>query len=251
MSGGAIPGTDQATKTPARGLLAATLLLALFAGGCSTNNTFSGTNASDSTAAPAGFTDKISSFFSGASAKAPQTVTNAQPDVNCPSVQVRSGASALTIGATDDKSAMTLKYQGEFAREARECTVAGGNMVMKVGVQGRVIVGPSGGPGQVDVPLRIAVVEETPGGTRPIMTKFVIIPVVIAPGAGNVPFTHIEEALTFPVPSPTALLDDYIVYVGFDPQSAEAQSKPKPPPRTRPRSRPKPKPKPQPAASAN
>ena len=148
---------------------------------------------------------------------------------------------------------MTLKYQGEFAREARECTVAGGNMVMKVGVQGRVIVGPGGSPGQVDVPLRIAVVEETPGGTRPIMTKFVIIPVVIAPGAGNVPFTHVEEALTFPVPSPTALLDDYIVYVGFDPQSAEAQSKaPKArPPKEKPKPSVKSKPNPQPSAGGN
>jgi hypothetical protein len=239
-----MPGIGQATRLQARGLFAAAILLTLCAGGCSNGGLFNTTNAPpDPAAAPTGFTDKISNFFTGASARSPQTVANAQPDVNCPSVQVRSGASALTIGGNGDKSAMTLKYQGEFIREARECAVVGGNMVMKVGVQGRVIVGPSGGPGQVDVPLRIAVVEETPGGTRPVMTKFIVIPVAVAPGAGNVAFTHIEDALTFPVPAPTALLDDYIVYIGFDPQSAEARSKP--PPKT------SPKHKPQPAASAN
>ena len=31
---------------------------------------------------------------------------------------------------------------------------------MKVGIQGRVILGPSGRPGQIEVPLRIAVVQE-------------------------------------------------------------------------------------------
>jgi hypothetical protein len=244
MNGGGMPGIGQATRLRAHGVSAAVVLLALFAGGCSGSSLFSTTNAPpDAAAAPAGLTDRISSFFTGASARAPQTVSNAQPDVNCPSVQVRGGASALTIGGNGDKSAMTLKYQGEFVREARECAAVGGNMVMKVGVQGRIIVGPGGGPGQVNVPLRIAVVEETPGGTRPVMTKFVVIPVTVAPGVGNVAFTHIEEALTFPVPAPTALLDDYVVYVGFDPQSAEAQNKP--PPKAGPKR------KPAPAASAN
>ena len=61
---------------------------------------------------------------------------------------------------------MSLKYQGTFVRAARECAVVGGQMVMKVGVEGRIIVGPAGGPGQVDVPLRIAVVDEKPAGSK-------------------------------------------------------------------------------------
>ena len=72
------------------------------------------------------------------------------------------GASTLTIPPPPpdgSNEAMALRYQGNFVRAARECAVVGGQMVMKVGVQGRIIVGPAGGPGQVDVPLRIAVVE--------------------------------------------------------------------------------------------
>jgi hypothetical protein len=189
----------------------------------------------------------MSDFFTGASAKAPQTATGAQSDVNCPPVEVRQGASTLTIGAdSSNKSAMALKYQGEFMREARDCAVVGGNLVMRIGVQGRVIPGPLGGPGQVEVPLRIAVVQETPGGARPIATKFIRIPVAVTNNDGGL-FTHVEAGLNFPLPTPMSYLDDYIVYVGFDTFSAQAQDKQKEQPAPRARS----KPKPQPSASAN
>ena len=68
---------------------------------------------------------------------------------------------------------------------------------------------------------------------------------MIGPSDGNVPFSHIEEGLSFPLPSATTLLYDYIVYVGFDPLSAQAQDNQKPKPK------PRPKPPAKPAASAN
>jgi hypothetical protein len=139
---------------------------------------------------------------------------------------------------------MSVKYQGEFTREARECTVVGGNLVMRIGVQGRVIVGPAGGPGQVQIPLRIAIVQETPGGTRPIVTKLIRIPVAVT-SQENAVFTHIEDGVSFPLPTPISQLDDYIAYVGFDPLAAEAQDK------QRPAVKPKTKPHAKPAASAN
>jgi hypothetical protein len=138
---------------------------------------------------------------------------------------------------------MTLKYQGSFVRQARECSVVEGNMVIKVGIEGRVVVGPAGGPGPVNVPLRFAVVQETPSGMRAITTKFVIVPVNVT-ADGNTLFTYVEEGLTFPVPSPISMLDEYVVYVGFDPVSAEAQTK-GPPPKVRPN------PKTNPAAGAH
>lgn len=240
-----MPGTHHRMRCSHRAWIAGSLMLALVASGCSSSSFFGAPSApsADSAPPPAGGMggDRIANFFSGSSAKGPQAVANAQPDVNCPHVEIRQGASTLTIGPTGDKSTMSLKYQGSFARVARECAVLDGNMVMKVGVEGRVVIGPAGGPGQVDVPLRVAVVQETPGGTRPITTKFIRIPVSVGPNDGNVPFTHIEEALSFPLPMPTSLLDSYIVYVGFDPLSAEAQEK----------QNLKPRPKPKPSASAN
>jgi len=134
---------------------------------------------------------------------------------------------------------MTLKYQASFVRLARGCSVVEGNMVVKVGVEGRVVLGPAGSPGQVSVPLRFAVVQETASsGMRPIATKFVIVPVDVG-ATGNTPFVYVEEALSFPMPTPTAALDEYLIYVGFDPVSAEAQSKaPKPrPPKEKPKAK--------------
>jgi hypothetical protein len=233
-------GIDQQKTWRGCACPAAALAIALLAGACASGGGAPNPSTADTgRAGTGGFGD----FFSNSSAKAPQTVAGAQPDVNCPRVEVRGGASTLTIAPEGDKSALTLKYQGSFAREARECAVVDGNMVMKVGVEGRVVVGPRGGPGQVEVPLRLAVVQEVPGGMRAIATKFVVVPVVIAPNVGNAIFTHVEEGLTFPLPTPTSQLDDYIVYVGFDPLSTQAQQKP--PPKTRP------KPKLKPAASAN
>jgi hypothetical protein len=237
-----MPGTSQRMKQCGRAFVVPSLLLALLAGGCSSGGIGTpGTEASHGY----GGSSSIADFFTGSSAKAPQTVAGAQPDVNCPPVEVRRGASTLTIGPTGEKAAMTLKYQGSFARLARDCGVVDGNMVMKIGVEGRVVVGPAGGPGQVNVPLRIAVVQETPGGMKAIVTKFFVVPVALGPNDGNAVFTHIEEGLSFPLPTPTSLLDDYIAYVGFDPVSAEAQSKQAPKPKAKSR------PKPTPAASAN
>lgn len=230
-------------RVPVAGLLA----LALLASGCSSCSTIGspGTAAApaDASAAPSSsgstsFKDKISNFFSGATQRDPQPVTNAQaPDLDCPFIDIRQGASTLTIpppppdGANE---AMTLKYQGIFVRAARDCTVVSGQMVLRVGIQGRIIVGPAGGPGQVDVPLRVAVVTSPQAGSKLVVTKLIHIPVAVGPNDGNVDFTHIEEGLSFPMPS-AAALDSYIIYIGFDPGGAAAQPKAKPAPRIKPK----------------
>ena len=124
-----------------------------------------------------------------------------------------------TSGDSNDNGAMAVKYQGTFVRAARECALVAGQLVMKIGVQGRIIVGPAGGTGQLDIPLRIAVVQETTAGTKPIVTKFIRIPVTVASATDNPTFTHVEEGLSFPMPRD---LDNYVVYIGFDPLSLQA-----------------------------
>jgi hypothetical protein len=233
-----MPGFDRSMKLYDRALIGGALLLALLGCGCAGQSNGGAPPPSD-TQHGSGF----GSFFSGFSAKGRQTAATTQGDVTCPPVDVRQGASTLTISPAGEKSAMSVKYQGEFLRTARDCTVANGSMAMRIGIEGRIIVGPMGGPGEVDVPLRIAVVQESPGGMRAIATKFIRIPVTLGPNDGSALFTHVEEGLTFPVPSPTSQLDDYIAYVGFDPLAAQSAEKPRPAPRT--------KPKAKPAASAN
>src|SRR5262249_26050527 len=143
-----------------------------------------------------------------------------------PGVDIRTGASTINIAAkTADATAGDLRYQLSFGQTARECAAQGGTMIMKVGVQGRVILGPMGGPGKVDVPLRYAVVREGPQ-PKTVVTKFKRISVAVAPGQTHVQFVDIEEGLSFPMPSKSAL-DAYVVYVGFDEIGDKSEKKPR------------------------
>ena len=155
----------------------------------------------------------------------PASPTASAPEVECPGVDIRNGASTLNITAkADAATAADVRYQLSFGQTARECAVQGGTMTIKVGVQGRAIVGPVGGPGTVDVPLRYAVVREGPE-PKTIVTKFRRTSVTIAQGERQAQFVDIEEALSFPLP-PATELDAYVIYVGFDERGDPSEKKP-------------------------
>jgi hypothetical protein len=216
-------------------------MFALGAAGCSGGSLFNSTSAPAPAPTPAASSSsgtgwlkgEVAEFFSGSSDKGPQQASGGTPDIECPYIEIRQGASTLTVNGSGDNAAMSLKYQGTFVRAARQCSVASGQMTMKVGVEGRIILGPAGGPGQVDVPLRIAVVDESPKGMKPIVTKLIHIPVAVQSATDNPTFAHVEDGLTFPMPS-AAELEHYVVYIGFDPLAAQNQEKrPKPKPKRR------------------
>jgi hypothetical protein len=184
------------------------------------------------TAAPASaqdITDKMKSWLFGPPAvdNSPGASANTAKEIGCPGVEVRNGAATLSIAAPGvEAGPMTTRYQVTIGDTARECAPLGGVMTMKVGVQGRVLLGPAGAPGQVDIPLRIVVVQE---GVNPktIVSKLYRVPVQVTAGQTSVPYAQVEQDLTFPMPSP-AVLDAYVVYVGFDPSSAAAKAERKP-----------------------
>jgi hypothetical protein len=151
------------------------------------------------------------------------------PNFECPTVTVRSGASTLTSSADQGEATATnLRYQVGITNTARECRAAAGNMVsIKVGIQGRVILGPQGAPGTVDVPIRYAVVfDGVP--QRTITTKLERISVTVPPDDPNVLFSHVVEGLEFPMPTRTGDIDAYVVYIGFDPVGAQEMDRRKP-----------------------
>jgi hypothetical protein len=180
----------------------------------------------------------VSSLFGPSTPPSAATPAGATPeatDIECPSVTVRQGASTFAQYVNPvEPSALTLRYQASLGQSARECRVAGGFVTMRVGVEGRVIVGPAGSPNVIDVPVRMAVVKEGIE-PRPIVTKLQRIPITVPPGEPHVAFTHIEEQLVFPLPPPGDI-DAYIVYIGFDPLAAR-----EPPPRRPAKPAPKPK----------
>ena len=157
-------------------------------------------------------------------------------DFECPDVTVRQGASTLTNSSNpNEPTAMNLRYQVTIGTTARECRLEPGNMLsIKVGMEGRIILGPDGAPGEVNVPIRYAVVQE---GVDPktIVTKLDRVPVNVPPNDGNVLFSHVTEGLVFPMPRGGAI-DSYVVYIGFDSFSAQQENK-----KSRPKAKAKPK----------
>ena len=206
----------------AAGLAAAGALMAL--AGCGGNSSMFNGSALDL------FSNSSKATQSNAAApNAPETPT----DVECPGVIIRNGAATLTIGSNpkeETPSPLDVRYQGTIVRTARECHVATGVMTMKVGIEGRVITGPAGGPGAVDVPLRVAVVQD---GLNPktIVSNFGKETVTLNDQVDRAAFTHIDDTISFPLPRPLGLIDSYVVYVGFDPVSARPPEKKKPAPR--------------------
>jgi hypothetical protein len=213
-------GNDR-EQTRGRCGAAALVVSAALLSGCSLASSVGSSDDSPS------FTSRFTSLFSGATpgVTQPHSPTPTAPEVECPGVDIRTGASTMNVAAkTADATAGDLRYQFSFGQTARECAVQGANLSIKVGVQGRVILGPMGGPGQVDVPVRYAVVREGPQ-PKTVITKFKRISVIVPPAQTHVQFVDIEEGLTFPLPSRSEL-DAYVVYVGFDEIGDKNEKKP-------------------------
>jgi hypothetical protein len=160
----------------------------------------------------------------GAAANASAAADPLPPSFECPQVGIREGASTLSVSANPaEQTPVNMRYQVTIGQTARECHLVGQTVTMKVGIQGRVILGPAGAPGVVDVPLRLAVVKEGID-PDPIATKFQRLSVNVTEGNTNVLFSTVQDDISFPMPKGNQI-DDYIVYVGFDPATAEEMDK--------------------------
>jgi hypothetical protein len=208
-------GLGQACRGSGRAaaLIGAALLLL----GCSF-----GTGSNDPAATSSG--NRLTNLFSSSPAN-----PAGNPDFNpfdCPPIEIRTGAGTLTVGNTPQTSATDVRYQLSFGQLARQCSAVGSNLTIKVGVQGRVILGPAGAPGTIDVPLRYAIVSEG-AEPRTVLTKFKRLAVNVPPDQSNIPFSDIDDGLSVPIPPPSELAT-YVVYVGFDSMGDAAEKKPAP-----------------------
>jgi hypothetical protein len=181
-----------------------------------------------STASAQSLTDRVKSLFGGKpdqpAQDAPQAATpEDQPDLNCPPVSIRAGASTYAVGMPGkEATGSDLRYQASITRTARDCTRNGSDITARIGIQGRVIAGPAGAPATVEIPMRVAVVQ---GGVneKTIATKAYRTTVEMSED-GTVPFTLVADDLVYPAPA-GAVGDSYIFYIGFDPQALAPEPK--------------------------
>lgn len=135
---------------------------------------------------------------------------------DCPPIEILDGAAAHRVfdgsGSIDP---FALRYQASIADTARECSNLGVEAGIRVGVQGRVILGPKGAPGVYRVPLRIAVVDET---SKPVYSQLHLIDVTVPAGATQADFTRIDEGISVPIPA--SRFRGWRILVGYDAQAS-------------------------------
>lgn len=175
-------------------------------------------------------TDRFKGLFGGKSDDPPKPVAPGErsiqdeggdPDLTCPPVTIRAGASTFAVAAPGKQPVGNdLRYQATISRTARECTINGGQITARIGIQGRVIAGPSGAPPSVQVPLRVAVVQAGVG-EKVIATKAYQTTVTMGEDT-SVPFSIVADELVYPAPS-GAVADNYVFYIGFDPQALKPE----------------------------
>lgn len=197
----------------------------IFLASCGGGALFSGGSSGGSSPS---FGDRFSQLFGGKSSEvgSPQaaqatTAGGADSELTCPVVSIRPGAGTYAVGAGGKPGVGNdLSYQATITRTARSCDLVNGQVSIKIGIQGRVIVGPAGAPETVEVPLRVAVVQEGVN-PKPIATKVFTTSVSMG-GQTNVEYSLVGEDFSYPAPS-AAANDSYVFYIGFDPQALKPQ----------------------------
>jgi hypothetical protein len=157
------------------------------------------------------------------SVAAPQAVDGVE--IDCPVVKIRAGASTFAVGVPGKPAAGSdLRYQATITRTARDCTRSGSQITARIGIEGRVISGPAGAPPAVEIPLRVAVVQ---AGVqeRTIATK--VFRTTVSMSEGNVPYSLVGEDMVYESP-PGRSSDNYIFYIGFDPQALTPEAPARP-----------------------
>jgi len=150
-------------------------------------------------------------------------------ELQCPPIEIDEGGAAARVGGPDNA---TVRYQFAISQTARECApVSTNQFTLKVGVSGRLLIGPAGKPGTYSAPLRVTVHDEN--AKKDAFTKVYKVEASV-PDAGDAPFNLVTEPIVLPM-TRTELADDYTLTVGFDNGKAAAPT-PKP-------KKPQPKPK--------
>ena len=135
----------------------------------------------------------------------------------CPEVlefskaRVRSQVVRRTI---HPRSALVLRVQFfSLTRYRAGITLDGDQLAIKIGVAGKVLLGPAGSPGSFNVPVRMAVLGAH--NNEPITSKLYHAAVTVSAGETQADFTIVSEPLHVPFIQDHAE-DDYSIKVGID-----------------------------------
>ena len=134
-------------------------------------------------------------------------------DGYCPPLQLRAGTGSLVVYERGQEGKRDhVRYQASITQKARECRITGNTLSMDIGVSGRVVAGPKGRAGSVQLPIRIVIAKQV-GGTSALYSNLFTIPVTLSPPQLNANYREVFKNVTVEVGPDDRNL---IVYVGFD-----------------------------------
>jgi hypothetical protein len=127
----------------------------------------------------------------------------------CPPVTLREGTAYFNTyakGGQDDPT--KVLYQASITDVTRTCSNAGGTMTMNVAVAGKVVPGPAGAPGNVTMPIRVAVLR----GDEVLYSQLHKHQVAVGDASAATQFVFNDTSVSFPTPQG----QDVQVFAGYD-----------------------------------
>jgi hypothetical protein len=204
---------------------AMTAAAALALGGCGGGVPLLGGGSASQAAAPveqqqgAGATLRNHLLYSG-----PTVPQSQQPGFNlvdnergCPAIDILENAAGYR-GAGSRGDASSVSYQASITGSARECVFQGNQLRIRIGVEGRVLLGQAGRPGTYSVPVRVVVKRRAEVVTQ----RFARLSVSVPANDTQSEFSHVEENVVVPL-SEVDPADEFDIYIGLDPTGQQAQ----------------------------
>lgn len=143
-----------------------------------------------------------------------QAAPSALPAIatECPPIKVRNGGGAL-FSYADRKTgdARALQFQAVIDKQSRNCIVSNGLITVKMGVVGRLLLGPEGQQRDYTLPIRFAVERDQ----QAVFSQKYDIPVNVTAPSQSEEFVKVVENVAIPYLGG----EDITIWVGFDAQS--------------------------------
>src|SRR5664279_3956872 len=132
----------------------------------------------------------------------------AAQDINCPTIDIPEGGAALRVGGPENAS---VRYQFNITNTARQCDPAGpGQVSIKIGVAGNLVIGAAGSGGTFSAPLRVSIIQDS--DKKSVYSKVYTIKVTSNENSAG-QFRIVMDPIV--VPMPTLQLGDlYTITVG-------------------------------------
>ncbi|MEO1264100.1 MAG: hypothetical protein AAFV26_00160 [Pseudomonadota bacterium] len=132
----------------------------------------------------------------------------------CPKFAVEpTGHHMTTYEPGREGDGLAVVHRGEITRTARECQISNGQVVVKYGFSGRVLLGPRGQPGPVTLPVSVVVMD---ANRSRIAAEEMTVAVEVS---ADDPIGYFSTVKSVAIPVPQgARPGEFHVMVGFKPK---------------------------------